>query len=76
MASIDDSDNPIKGFQLVHHPDGLYLHCRGRECRYRRHLSRIAYLEQILNLAATHRAECGRPTQTISVSCIVEARLV
>lgn len=65
MALIDNSDNPIGGFLIVHHPEGLYLHCRGTlnsnktpSCQYRRRINRLIHLEEILALAAAHRVEC------------------
>lgn len=74
MAALDESNSPIKGFQLIHHPEGLYLACRGRRvdprvptpCNFFIRIKRLMYLEEVLAKAADHRAECKAPIQLAS----------
>lgn len=75
MANFDDSDNPLKGFELVHWPEGLYLDCRGRECSFKQRLPRLLKLEQLLNLAAAHRIQCKRPVQAIKTKLALDIQL-
>lgn len=65
MPALDESDSPIKGFELIHNPDGLYLRCRviGYDCFFYRKIRRIIYLEEVMRIAAKHRAMCRRPVQ-------------
>ena len=63
MPKNDLSPNPLKGFTLVHWPQGVFLHCHGRECHWRKKINRICDFEELLLIAATHRAECLKPVQ-------------
>lgn len=63
MAAIDESDSPIRGFEMIHHPDGNYLRCRGQHCKFFRKVRRQIHLEQLLQLAAEHRTQCNAQIQ-------------
>lgn len=67
MPIMDNSDNPYKGFELIHHPEGLYVRCRGRSCYFNERIRRVIHLEVLLKLVADHRVECNRPVQLVKV---------
>lgn len=79
MASIDDSDNPLKGFEVRAEGDKLFLVCRASGLsvhHYYQRIRRVTYLDDILNYAAAHRIQCHAPIQSIKTELAVEVKLV
>ena len=79
MALIDNSDNPLKGFELRSEGDQLYLVCRASGLsitHYYRRIRRVTYLDNIMNLAAAHRIQCTAPIQAIKTELAVEVKLL
>lgn len=76
MPKNDDSDNPIKGFEIIHHPEHTYLRCRGRECYFIKPLPRQLRLEELLHRCAIHRLQCTKPIQAIKTECAVQVSWV
>lgn len=78
MALYDNSDNPIKGFELRAEGDKLFLVCRASGLsvtHYYRRIRRLTYLDDILNLAAAHRIQCKAPIQVIKTELALDISL-
>jgi hypothetical protein len=79
MPKIDDSNNPIKGFEVRADGDQLFLVCRASGLsvlHYYQRIRRSTYLDDILNLAAAHRIQCKAPIQAIKTELALDIKFI